>query len=134
MNLYILLFNIFNKFGFMFSNESQSFTFIFWSGCSSNSMYISLNILRNIKLNDPINFREIKTSRGNISTDENTILLFTKSEINSHSFFLFLMSLKLIERTTELKLSKGLIDKSNLLASRRKNQDFLFMMCLQKRI
>lgn len=97
-------------------------------------MNIGLHIFWNVKLNDPINHREIQTSRSDVCTDQNTVLFLTEREVDSHTLLLFLMTLKLIQGGRKPKLSESLINKPDLLARRRKDQHLLLMMCLEERI
>lgn len=101
---------------------------------SSNSVHVNIRMLRNINLKDPIYFRKIKSSCSYICTKQHSMFFLTKSKVYSHPFGLFLMTLKFIQRWTQFELSKGLIKKTNLFASRKKNNYLLFLMALEKRI
>lgn len=76
--------------------------------------------------------RKIYASRSDIGAQQNSILFLAKGEIYSHSFFLLLMSLEFVERRPKFEFSKGLIQETNLLAGRKKDNYFLFRMAFQE--
>ncbi len=102
------------------------------SGCSANSMNVCFSVFRDVKLDDPIDFREIQSSRCNVCANQDSVLFFTKSEIDSHSFLLLLMTLNFIHRTAQSELLEGFIDEPGLFAGRDEDQNFKLLMGFQK--
>lgn len=65
-----LIFNSLNEFKALFSVESYASSRSAGSGCSATSMDVSLSILRWLQLNNQINILNIKTTGGNVGSDE----------------------------------------------------------------
>ena len=95
-------------------------------------MHIGFRILRQIILDNPIDFREVQPSRSNIGTNQQPILLLAKGEVDRHPFFLFLVTLQLEHRQSQSKFFERLINEPRLLASRNKNNYFFPLMGFQK--
>ena len=134
MNLDVLSLQILDKRKLVVWYKEE--TFSLWSvpSSSSNSVHVYVRMFRNINLKDPIYFWKIKSSCCDICAEQHSMLFLAKSKVYSHPFGLFLMALKFIQRWAQFELSKGLIKKTNLFACRQKNNYFLFLMALEKRI
>jgi hypothetical protein len=56
---------------------------------------VSLDIFGAVELNNPINLREVNTSGGDISGEQNSVLFLHKLKENSCSFVLVLLTMEL---------------------------------------
>ena len=61
-------------------------------------MHVGVDLIGNVELNDPVDHWKVKTSCCNVSAKQDSVSLFTESEVDSHSFLLFLMALQFIKR------------------------------------
>ena len=91
-------------------------------------MNISCYVFRAVDLNDPVNSREVNTTRTNICAEQYSVLLFDKLEINSCSFVLLHFTMELKQVSTYFESFKCLVSKADLLPWGKEDKNFLFLM------
>lgn len=112
--------------------KQQPISFTLVSSSSSNSMNIRLDIFRTVKLNDPINLREIHTSWSNICAEKIGKFLLNKVKIDCSSLILFLSSMKFHQMYFGVQFLKSFVHESNFFTRLKEDNAFRLSMTLDK--
>jgi hypothetical protein len=102
------------------------------SGCSTDSVDVGSDVFGAIELENPVYFREIDTSGGNVCSEQDSLLTFKELVVDSSSLALLLSTMQLKEVGACLKSFECLVCISDLLAGRKEDKNFRFLMTFNK--
>jgi len=107
--------------------EHQGFASTLLSTASSaDAVDVVIRIIWGIVLDDPVNFRKVKTSLRNIGTKQNSALSLAELKVSTRSFLLFLLSVDVFNRDVDVVEQVGI--KLDRIARRHKHHNFLFQV------
>ena len=67
----------------MLQEEQQSATAALrTTACPTNTMDVIIGIIWGVKLDNPVNFREVKTSLSNVSAEKNALFCLTEFKVS----------------------------------------------------
>lgn len=87
-------------------------------------MHVSVNILRDIDLNNPVHGWEVDTPRGNVRAKHDSLFLLHELEVDGCPFVLVLLPMQLKQVLAHLKRLESLVRKPDLLPGREKDEAF----------
>ena len=79
-------------------------------------MNVSIRVLWAIDLDDPVNGREIHSTRRNVSAEQYSMFLLNELEVDSCALVLILLSVEFEQVLVDLERLEGLVGEADLLA------------------
>lgn len=74
---------------------------------SANTVDVIIRIIWGVVLDDPVNFREVKTSLSHISAKQDSGLSLTELKVSARSFLLFLLSVDVFDGDVDVVQQVG---------------------------
>jgi hypothetical protein len=96
--------------------EHQGVSFGLVSGCSTDSVDVGSDVFGAIELENPVNFREIDTSGGNVCSEKDSLLTFKELVVDSSSLALLLSTVQFKKVGACFQSFECLVCISDLLA------------------
>jgi hypothetical protein len=93
---------------------------------SSNTVDVIIRIIWGVVLDDPVNFREVKTSLSHIGAKQDSGLSLTELKVSARSFLLFLLSVDVFDGDVDVVQQVGV--KLDSIAGRHKHHNFLLQV------
>ena len=102
------------------------------SACSAHSVNIVIWIIGRVKLDDPIDFREIKTTLRNISAQKNAFLSLTEFEIGRCTLLLFLFAVNVLH--WNIDIIEQVRVELDRVAARHEDHDLFLEVLAEERV
>ena len=102
------------------------------SASSAHSVDIVIRIIGRVKLDDPINFREIKTTLRNISAQKYAFLSLTELEIGGCALLLLLFAVNVLDRNIDIV--EQIRVELDSVAARHEDHDLFLEVLAEERV
>lgn len=97
--------------------HQESISFGFVTSRSSNTMNVSVSVLRAVNLDDPVDCWEVHSSRTDICAEQHSVLFLHKLEVDGGTLVLVLFAVQLEQVLTHFQRLEGLVGKADLLTT-----------------